>query len=105
MRLATLRLLLGMTAVTFLPRFLPLALFNKRAMPQRLERFLHYMPTAIMAAIVFPVLLSWDGKKPSIEPILLLSAVPVFLFAAWKKNLWGAVLIGMAVYWALSLVL
>jgi branched-subunit amino acid transport protein len=98
-------LILGMAAVTFLPRFLPLAIFNKRRMPQKLERFVHYMPTAVMAAIVFPALLSWDGKTPSVEPILLLSAVPVFVFAAWKKNLWGAVLIGMAVYWGLSLAL
>ncbi len=103
MRASILWLFLGMAAVTFLPRFIPLAFFNKRQMPERLKRFLHYMPTAVMAAIVFPVLLSSGEGKLVFEPRLLLAALPVFLFSLKTKNLWGAVLLGMAAYWALGL--
>jgi branched chain amino acid efflux pump len=104
MRLQILWLVLGMAAVTLLPRFIPLAFFNKRPMPARLERFLHYMPTAIMAAIVFPALFSSISGGLVFEPRLLLAALPVFLFSIKTKNLWGAVILGMASYWALGLV-
>ncbi len=104
MRLQIIWLLLGMAAVTFLPRFVPLAFLGKRQMPPRLERFLHYMPTAVMAAIVFPALFSSNEGNLIFEPRLLLAALPVFLFSLKTKNLWGAVLLGMAAYWALGFV-
>jgi branched-subunit amino acid transport protein len=104
-RAQTVWLLLGMAAVTFLPRFIPLALWRRRPVPEKIARLLHFMPVSIMAAIVFPALLSWAGGKPSVDPLLLASAVPVFIFAVKTKNLWGAVLIGMACYWALGLII
>jgi len=105
MRLQTLWLLLGMAAVTFLPRFIPLALFTRWSLPERIKRGLHFMPTAIMAAIVFPVLLSSAEGKLTFEPRLLLSALPVFLVAVKTKNLWASVVVGMLVYWLLGFAL
>jgi branched-subunit amino acid transport protein len=96
-------LLIGMAAVTFLPRFIPLALFTRWTLPERVKRLLHFMPTAIMAAIVFPILFSGADGKLAFEPRLELAAVPVFLFALRTKNLWASVLVGMAVYWLLGL--
>ena len=101
MRLQILWLLLGMAAVTFLPRFIPLALFTRWALPERIKRGLLFMPTAIMAAIAFPVLLSSAEGELIFEPRLLLSALPVFLVALRTKNLWASVVVGMLVYWLL----
>jgi branched-subunit amino acid transport protein len=60
------------------------------------------MPTAIMAAIVFPLLFSSAERKLVFEPRLLLSALPVWLFASKTKNLWASVILGMLVYWLLG---
>jgi branched-subunit amino acid transport protein len=98
-------LLLGMAAVTFLPRFIPLAIFTRWSPPERIKRMLHFMPTAIMAAIVFPVLFSSAQGKLIFEPRVLLSALPVFLLAFKTKNLWASVILGMLTYWLLGFVL
>ncbi len=102
MRLSILLLIFGMAAVTFLPRFIPLALFTRWSLPEGVRRALHFMPTAIMAAIVFPVLFSSPEGNIIFEPRLVLAAVPVFIFSVRVKNLWGAVVLGMIVYWALG---
>lgn len=105
MRISILLMIAGMAAVTFLPRFIPLALFTRWSLPEGIKRTLHFMPTAIMAAIVFPILFSSPDGKITLEPRLILSALPVFIFAARAKNLWGSVVLGMAVYWALGFAL
>jgi branched-subunit amino acid transport protein len=102
MRISVLLLIAGMAAVTFLPRFIPLALFTRWSLPEGIKRALHFMPTAIMAAIVFPILFSSPEGKIYFEPRLILAALPVFIFAARAKNLWGSVVLGMFVYWALG---
>jgi branched-subunit amino acid transport protein len=102
MRISILLLIAGMTAVTFLPRFIPLALFTRWSLPEGVKRALHFMPTAIMAAIVFPIFFSSPEGKISFEPRLILAAIPVFIFSVRAKNLWGAVVLGMIVYWALG---
>ena len=105
MRISILLLIAGMTAVTFLPRFIPLALFTRWSLPEGVKRALHFMPTAIMAAIVFPILFSSSEGKISFEPRLVLASVPVFIFSVRAKNLWGAVVLGMIMYWALGFLL
>ena len=102
MRLYILWLILGMAAVTFLPRFIPLALFTRWSLPERIKRALHFMPTAIMAAIVFPILFSSAEGNLAFQPMLLLAALPVFLFASKTKNLWASVILGMLIYWLLG---
>ena len=104
MRLQVLWLLLGMAVVTFLPRFVPLALFTRWALPERIKRLLHFMPTAIMAAIVFPLLFASTPGKLDASPRMLLAALPVFLFSVKIKNLWASVVVGMLAYWVLGLV-
>ena len=98
-------LLLGMAGVTFLPRFLPMAFLTRRTIPEKMKIGLDYVPVAILSAIVFPILFSTGDGKVGIEPHLLLSALPVFLFAYKMKNLWGSVILGMLIYWGLGFVL
>ena len=106
MKIETFAIILGMAVVTFVPRFLPMALLTKWTLPEKIKQGLDYMPTAILSAIVFP-LLFFDTTSGSftIEPRVLLSAIPVFVFSWRIKSVWGAVLLGMGVYWGLGLVL
>ena len=95
-------LLLGMAMVTFLPRFFPMAFLTRVAIPEKMKIALDYIPVAILSAIVFPILLPGGGGSLGIEPRVLLSAIPVCLFAYKMKNLWGSVVLGMAVYWGIG---
>lgn len=105
MRFEVFILILGMALVTFLPRFLPMALLSRRVIPEEVKRGLEYFPISILSAIVFPILFFSAEGKVEIQLHSLLSAAPVFLFA-WKvKSLWGSVILGMAVYWGLGFVL
>ena len=105
MELGNLSIILGMAIVTFLPRFLPMALLTQWSIPEKVKLGLEYIPVAILSGIVFPILF-FDGKGTlGIQPQLLLAAIPVFAFA-WKvRSIWGSVVLGMVVYWALGFVL
>ncbi len=99
-------IILGMAVVTFVPRFLPMALLSKWTLPEKMKQGLGFMPTAILSAIVFP-LLFFNNASGSfrIEPQMLLSALPVFVFSWRVRSVWGAVLLGMGVYWGLGFIL
>jgi len=104
MRGSILGIILGMALVTFLPRFLPMALLSKWVLPEKVEMGLSYIPVAILATIVFPALFS-DGARIGIYPQYLLTAFAIFIFA-WKiKSLWGSVVLGMLIYWLLGFVI
>jgi branched-subunit amino acid transport protein len=103
MRLEILALIAGMTAVTFLPRFLPLALFSRWPVSGRLRAMLSFLPVAILSAIVFPAVVPAAEQGLAIEAPLLLAALVVFIYARWRKNLWGSVLVGMGSYWLLGM--
>lgn len=105
MKLDTLYLILGMSLVTFLPRFFPMAFLTRWSLPERVKKGLEYFPISILSAIVFPILFFNGEGRMEIQPHYLLSAIPVFIFA-WKvKSLWGSVILGMAIYWGLGFVL
>ena len=103
MRFGMLLLFLGMAAVTFLPRFLPMALVSRITIPDRAKAFLEYVPVAVLSALVFPAIFAVDGGGVGIEIRPLLTAIVVGLFAWRVKNLFGSVVLGMVVYWALGL--
>ncbi|AKG53956.1 branched-chain amino acid transport protein AzlD [Dehalogenimonas sp. WBC-2] len=103
MRMEMLLLFLGMAVVTFIPRFLPMALVSRLSIPARVKVFLDYVPVAVLSALVFPSIFAAEGGGIGLEPHLLLSAAAVFLFSYKVRNLWGAVVLGMAVYWVLGL--
>ncbi len=95
-------IILGMAVVTFLPRFLPMALLTRWVIPEKVKMGLGYLPTAILSAIVFPLLFFNEEGKVAIQPLYLLSAFSVFIFS-WKvKRLWASVILGMLVYWGLG---
>ncbi len=43
-----------MALVTYLPRVLPMVLFNKKIESKRFQAFLHYVPFAVLASMTIP---------------------------------------------------
>jgi branched-subunit amino acid transport protein len=100
-----LAIIFGMAVVTFLPRFLPMAFLTRWVIPERVRMGLGYIPTAILSAIVFPILFFDGGGKVVLQPHYLLSAISVFVFSWRLKRLWVSVILGMVVYWWLEFLL
>ncbi len=81
-----------------------MAFLSRWTLPDKIKIGLEYVPVGVLSGIVFPLVFS-SGERLGIEPRLIISAVPVFAFAWWKKSLWGSVLLGMLIYWGLGWVL
>lgn len=95
-------LFIGMGLVTYLPRFIPLALFAKREVPAWFSEWLSYIPPALLAALLVPELIL--AKAPQGVSLNFLNpklwvAVPTFFIAAKTKSLGGTVVAGMLLYW------
>ncbi|PLX40228.1 MAG: AzlD domain-containing protein [Deltaproteobacteria bacterium] len=93
-------ILLGMGAVTYLPRLLPLLFLTRWELPRWLVEWLELIPVAILAALLAPALLV-DGKSLSVDFTRadFIVAIPTFLFAYRVRSLGGTVVVGMAIYW------
>jgi len=74
-------LILGMTAVTYIPRAIPAVLVGKMKFGPRVKKFLRLIPYTALAVLIFPGILSVDATRPIIG--LVGGAVAAFL--AWKK--------------------
>ncbi len=81
--------LLGMALVTYLPRALGLVGLSGRALPQTVERWLGYIPAAVLAALLAPAL-SGEGEADR-----LLAALPTFLVAVLSRNMALTVVVGI----------
>ncbi|EMA6341820.1 AzlD domain-containing protein [Bacillus cytotoxicus] len=100
-RLDVLFLLIGAGLVTFIPRVLPLIVFQKFQIPDWGLKWLQYIPIAILAALLTQVLLmnetmQWD---------YIIAAIPTFLVAIYTRSLLGTVLTGVIVIILLRLFL
>ncbi len=93
---------LGMAVVTFVPRFLPMAVLSRRTLPEKVRQGMEYIPVAVLSAIVFPLLFFDRNGGVEMQPRFLLAALAVFVFS-WKvRSIWGSVVLGMGIYWLLG---
>lgn len=74
-------LILGMTAVTYIPRAIPAVLVGKMKFGPKVKKFLRLIPYTALAVLIFPGILSVDAAKPLIG----LAGGVVAAFLAWKK--------------------
>ncbi len=75
-------ILLGMMAVTCLPRALPAVLMDRLHFGPRFEKFLNLIPYTAMAALIFPGILTVDASRPWVGLIgAAAAAIP-----AWFKR-------------------
>jgi len=86
-----------MSLVTYLPRVLPVLALSRRRLPDPIERWLSYVPVAVLAALLAPSLFAPEGYLDfavHTNPAFWVS-MPVFVIALVTRNLFATVLFGM----------
>src|SRR5262245_27913907 len=93
-------MIVGMTLVTFLPRYGVLALMGKIEMPRPVFRALKFVPSAVLSAIILPAMLLKDDQLYISPHNSFLVAGIVAGLVAWRtRNLLLTIVIGMAALW------
>ncbi|WP_028587853.1 AzlD domain-containing protein [Desulfocurvus vexinensis] len=88
----------AMAGVTYLPRALPLLALASRELHPGLRRFLSFVPTAVLSAMLAQGVLLDDGVlRVDAGNIFLLAAVPAFATAILTRSFFGTVAVGMGV--------
>lgn len=92
--------------LTFAIRFSFIYLFGKFHIPETMRRALHYVPPAVLSAIVFPELLLPNGTLNfSLSNYRLLAGLIAMLVAWWTKNILVTILVGMIALFVLRFLL
>lgn len=87
----------GMLAVTYIPRMVPLVALASRSLPEPVVRWLSFVPVSVLSAMLFPSLLLKDRQFDfSPDNFFLWAAIPAFLLAWRTKSFFGTVALGMA---------
>jgi branched-subunit amino acid transport protein len=90
--------------ITFGMRFSLIYLFGRFEIPETMRRALHYVPPAVLSAIIFPELLYRNNIfDPSLGNTRLLAGVIAILVAWFSKNTLLTILTGMAALLILQL--
>jgi branched-subunit amino acid transport protein len=99
-------LILGMTAITFLMRYSLFAWPSLR-FPPVVAQGLHYVPTAVLTAIVVPGMLLPDGQhwQLSMDNAYLLAGIAAIGIATLSRNLLATIGGGLVVFFLLRWVL
>ena len=74
-------LILGMAAVTYIPRALPAVVIDRLKFSLKVEKFLRLIPYTAMAALIFPGIVAVDAARPEIG----LAGGAVAGILAWRK--------------------
>lgn len=83
--------------ITFGLRFSLIYLFGRFEVPETMRRALHYVPPAVLSAIIVPELLIRDGSVSlSFENIRLLAGIVAIVTAWVSRNTLLTILVGMA---------
>ena len=82
--------------LTFGMRFSLIFLFGRFEIPQTMRRALHYVPPAVLSAIIFPALLYPAGHLDlTLNNTRLLAGIIAMLVAWYTKNTLLTILAGM----------
>ena len=86
----------GMLVVTYIPRMLPVVALASRNMPPVLIRWLGFIPTAVLSALLVPdLVLSKGSLHAGPDNLFLWAALPTLL-VAWKtRSFFGTIFTGM----------
>ena len=96
-------MLLGVL-VTFAIRFSFIYLFGKFEVPETIRRALHYVPPAVLSAIIFPELFLPNGTWDlSLENTRLLAGLVAILVAWFSRNTLVTIVAGMIALFLLKL--
>ncbi len=89
--------------ITFMIRFILIFLFGKFEIPPTLRRALHYVPPAVLSAIVFPELFLRGGRMAlELGNTRLLAGIVAIVVAWFSKNTLLTIVAGMVALVALQ---
>lgn len=89
--------------ITFSMRFSLIYLFGRFEIPETLKKALHYVPSSVLSAIIFPELFIQDDVfNFQFTNIRLLAGVIAVLVAWFSKNTLLTIVIGMIALFLLS---
>jgi len=89
--------------ITFGMRFSLIYLFGRFQVPETMRRALHYVPPAVLSAIIFPELFLRNGSLDvSLENTRLLAGLAAMLVAWFSKNTLITILAGMVALFLLQ---
>ena len=92
--------------ITFGMRFSLIFLFGRFEVPATMRRALHYVPPAVLSAIIFPELLVRDGLlNISLDNNRLLAGLVAILVAWYSKNTFLTIIAGMLALFLLQILL
>lgn len=92
--------------ITFAIRFSLICLFGKIKVPETMQKSLHYVPPAVLSAIIFPELFLHDGiLNLSLDNVRLLAGLIAIVVAWFSKNTLITIIIGMIALFLLQLFL
>ncbi len=95
-------LISGMAAVTFLPRYIPLALAGRVSLPDWMRQALEFVPVAVLTAIVAQVALVSGGEvNVQLANPQMWAAIAAALVALSGRGLLSVIAVGLLVYAAL----
>lgn len=91
--------IVGMVALTFIPRYIPFLLAGKISLPHWAKRALHYVPIAVLTAIVSQASLIQQGVVQfDIANHHLLAASVAFLVALTTRHMFLTIFIGLIAF-------
>lgn len=84
--------------VTYIPRMLPLVILSKTKLPPRVERFLDYIPIAILGSILLPTLIYKEEQiNISFDNEILIAGIITVIVAKFVKRVDVIVITGILV--------
>lgn len=104
MRSEVFYIIIGMTLVTYFTRFGALALFRFTGVPTWLNRWLKYVPVAILTSLIVPALLLPKGYLDiSLQNHYLIAGIAAAFVAYKSRNIIATLGLGMLIMFALKL--
>jgi branched-subunit amino acid transport protein len=92
--------------ITFAIRFSLIYLFGKINVPETVRKSLHYVPPAVLSAIIFPELFLHDGVlNLSLDNARLLAGLTAIVVAWFSRNTLITIIAGMVALLVLQLFL
>jgi branched-subunit amino acid transport protein len=92
-------LIAGMAALTFGPRYLPLALAGRVRIPPLIEQALRFVPIAVLSAIITQTTFVREGALDfNLDNAHLLAAITACIVAWLSRGLFLTVASGMLAY-------
>ena len=89
--------ILGTTLVTLLPKVLPITFLKGDSLPKNVVDWLSFVPVAVMAALVGPDVVFYEGSlNLTTGNLFLMVALPLLVVAWFAKNYFVTIAVGMA---------